>query len=46
MTDPGLGLSTTRRRFRALDGDVTLEEVGSGGTRFRAWLPRTEEVSK
>jgi signal transduction histidine kinase len=46
MTDPGLGLSTTRRRFRVLDGDVTLEEVGSGGTRFRAWLPRTEEVSK
>ncbi len=46
VTDPGLGLSTTRRRFRALDGDVTLEEVGSGGTRFRAWLPRTEEVSK
>lgn len=46
MTNPGLGLSTTRARFRALDGDVTLEEAGSGGTRFRAWLPRTEEVSE
>ncbi len=46
MTNPGLGLSTTRQRFRALDGDVTLEEVGSGGTRFCAWLPRMEEVSR
>jgi signal transduction histidine kinase len=46
MKDPGLGLSTTRQRFRALDGDVTLERVGSGGTRFSAWLPRTEEVSE
>ena len=43
FTDPGLGLSTTQQRFKALDGDVTLEGVGSGGTRFCAWLPRTEE---
>ncbi|MEE8485829.1 MAG: ATP-binding protein [Acidimicrobiia bacterium] len=40
----GLGLSTTRRRFRSLDGDVMLEGRGSGGTRFLAWLPRREEV--
>jgi two-component system NarL family sensor kinase len=46
MDDPGLGLSTTRERFRALDGDVALERVASGGTRFCAWLPRTEEASK
>lgn len=42
FADPGLGLSTTQQRFRALDGDVTLERLGSGGTRFCAWLPRTE----
>ncbi len=46
MGDPGLGLSTTRQRFRALSGDVELERVASGGTRFSAWLPRTEEASK
>ncbi len=40
---PGLGLSTTRQRFVALDGDVTLDTMGRGGTRFRAWLPRTTE---
>ena len=44
LDDPGLGLSTTRQRFRALDGDLDLERVGSGGTRFCAWLPRTEEA--
>lgn len=43
FTDPGLGLSTTQQRFKSLDGDVTLEGVSSGGTRFCAWLPRTEE---
>jgi two-component system NarL family sensor kinase len=46
MDDPGLGLSTTRQRFRALGGDVDLERLGSGGTRFYAWLPRMEEASK
>jgi signal transduction histidine kinase len=43
IAEPGLGLSTTEQRFKALDGDVTVEGVGSGGTRFRAWLPRTDE---
>ena len=43
MAHPGLGLSTTRQRFIALDGDVTLDTMGTGGTRFRAWLPRTTE---
>jgi signal transduction histidine kinase len=43
LSGPGLGLSTTRQRFRALDGDVTVERVASGGTRFCAWLPRTDE---
>lgn len=37
--DPGLGLTTTRQRFKALGGDVTLEDVGSRGVRFFAWLP-------
>jgi signal transduction histidine kinase len=41
-----LGLSTTRQRFRTLGGDVDLERLGSGGTRFNAWLPRMEEASK
>ncbi len=41
--EPGLGLSTTRQRFVALDGDVTLDTLPGGGTRFRAWLPRAEE---
>jgi len=45
--EPGLGLSTTRQRFVALDGDVTLDTMPSGGARFRAWLPRTvEEASE
>jgi signal transduction histidine kinase len=45
--EPGLGLSTTRQRFVALDGDVTLDTMSDGGARFRAWLPRTvEEASK
>lgn len=43
FSEPGLGLSTTRQRFSALGGDVTLDRVNSGGTRFRAWLPRMEE---
>jgi two-component system NarL family sensor kinase len=43
-TRPGLGLSTTRRRFKALDGDVTLEFNTSGAT-FSAWLP-TDESSR
>lgn len=43
--EPGLGLSTTRERFMALDGDVAVERVKTGGTRFRAWLPRVEEHS-
>lgn len=43
VPDPGLGLSTTRQRFVALGGDVSLRPSPSGGTRFRAWLPRTEE---
>jgi signal transduction histidine kinase len=37
--DPGLGLSTTRQRFKALDGDVTLDQTADGRTCFRAWLP-------
>jgi signal transduction histidine kinase len=41
--DPGLGLSTTRQRFVALGGDVSLHPSPAGGTRFRARLPRTEE---
>jgi signal transduction histidine kinase len=43
--DPGLGLTTTRQRFLALDGDVTLGAVDTGGSRFRAWLPRREEAT-
>ncbi|MCL1601574.1 MAG: hypothetical protein M3112_08585 [Actinomycetia bacterium] len=46
LADPGLGLSTTRQRFRALDGDVTLEREDSGETRFVAWLPRVKEEHK
>lgn len=46
LADPGLGLSTTRQRFRALDGDVTVERVASGGTRFRAWLPQAKRISE
>ena len=42
-TDPGLGLSTTRQRFVALNGGVSLEAAPSGGTVFHAWLPHTEE---
>ncbi|MCL1592774.1 MAG: hypothetical protein M3132_00300 [Actinomycetia bacterium] len=42
-SDPGLGLSTTGQRFAALDGDVELRALPSGGSRFRAWLPRMEE---
>ena len=42
-SDPGLGLSTTRQRFAALDGDVELRALPSGGSRFRAWLPIVEE---
>jgi signal transduction histidine kinase len=45
LANPGLGLSTTRQRFRALGGDVTLERTPSGETRFRAWLPRMKEES-
>jgi signal transduction histidine kinase len=37
--DHGLGLSTTRQRFAALDGDVGTENTPGGGTRFVAWLP-------
>ena len=44
IAEPGLGLSTTQQRFTALDGGVTLDGVGSGGTRFCAWLPRTEAI--
>ncbi len=44
--EAGLGLSTTRQRFVALDGDVTLDTMEPGGTRLRAWLPRmVEEAS-
>ena len=43
--EPGLGLSTTRQRFTALDGGVSLEQDADGGMRFRAWLPRAEDVS-
>jgi signal transduction histidine kinase len=43
-TKPGLGLSTTRQRFKALDGDVSLEFSTSGAT-FSAWLP-TDESSR
>jgi signal transduction histidine kinase len=41
--DHGLGLSTTSRRFVSLDGDVSVERVASGGTRFVAWLPESGE---
>ena len=43
-TRAGLGLSTTRQRFKALDGDVTLDFNTSGAT-FSAWLP-TDEGSR
>ncbi len=43
-TTAGLGLSTTRQRFKALDGDVTLD-FNPSGTTFSAWLP-TEEISR
>jgi two-component system sensor histidine kinase UhpB len=39
LDDGGLGLSTTRQRFKALDGDVTLDQTADGRTCFRAWLP-------
>lgn len=45
-TDPGLGLSTTRQRFLALDGGVEVDRTPTGGTRFRAWLPETLERSE
>lgn len=41
--DHGLGLSTTKQRFAALDGDVFVENVAGGGTRFVAWLPQSGE---
>lgn len=41
----GLGLSTTRLRFETLGGDVEVSESVSGGTLFRAWLPRTSKES-
>jgi two-component system NarL family sensor kinase len=41
--NPGLGLSTTGQRFMALGGDVDLRPARTGGARFRAWLPLTEE---
>jgi signal transduction histidine kinase len=39
--DHGLGLSTTKQRFAALDGDVSVGSVAGGGTRFVAWLPES-----
>jgi signal transduction histidine kinase len=45
LANPGLGLSTTSQRFRALGGDVALERTPSGETHFRAWLPRMKEES-
>lgn len=45
LSDPGLGLSTTRQRFTTLGGEVSLEREASGGTRFSARLPRIEEES-
>lgn len=42
-TSDGLGLSTTKQRFQALDGGVTIERNRSRGTRFLAWLPENEE---
>ena len=41
--DHGLGLSTTRQRFAALGGDVSVDSVPGGGTRFVAWLPESGE---
>jgi signal transduction histidine kinase len=41
--DHGLGLTTTRQRFVALDGDVFVEATSEGGSRFVAWLPQLEE---
>lgn len=46
LAEPGLGLSTTQQRFNILAGDVTLDGVRSSGTRFCAWLPRTEQSSQ
>lgn len=40
---PGLGLGTTRQRFVALEGNVVVEANPTGGTRFTAWLPETQE---
>lgn len=42
-SDHGLGLSTTKQRFIALDGDVFVEPIRAGGTRFLAWLPEARE---
>jgi signal transduction histidine kinase len=44
--DHGLGLTTTRQRFAALDGDVFVEATSEGGSRFVAWLPQTEEQAE
>jgi len=41
VNEPGLGLSTTRQRFRVLEGDVEVSSISERGTRFRAWLPIT-----
>jgi two-component system sensor histidine kinase UhpB len=39
VDEPGLGLSTTRQRFRVLGGDVVVSSISDRGTRFHAWLP-------
>ncbi|GMQ84756.1 MAG: hypothetical protein BMS9Abin07_0320 [Acidimicrobiia bacterium] len=41
LDEPGLGLSTTRQRFRVLGGDIDVSSISDGGTRFHAWLPFT-----
>lgn len=46
LSSPGLGLSTTDQRFIALDGSIELRTMKSGGSRFRAWLPKAEEESR
>lgn len=44
--EPGLGLTTTRERFEALGGAISLLTRRGGGTRFEAWLPIPRETDQ
>lgn len=43
---PGLGLTTTRERFEALGGDISVRTRRGGGSRFEAWLPVSRTVDQ